>query len=430
MFACFGRPGDLLKVLHFSALDGQTGAGVAAARIHEGLLARGVESRFCVVYPTAGLKNAFTPDVTLIGRAARKAKRALDDWMLRLVSTGYDYILSTGACGFDIRKIVDRELPDVVQLHWVAGNAFRLASLSGIRMPVIWRLSDQWPFCGVQHLEPDPLAYSTPPLRSTNWMRHRIELSEHVRHTKWVTYNKIEQLVLVCPSRWLASETRRSALLGNRPVELIPTSCDTALFSPKDRTACREALGLSPDKHIVLVGATSMGTRWKGLDLFVEAMAQLSETPLGGRTFQIVTFGKDPFDAPQLKGSVDVLHLGTIKDRRLMSILYSAADVFAAPSRMENLSNAVLESLACGTPVVAFDIGGMPDMLNHKVNGFLAVPFSTAQFADGIAWALAQRDNEDARMACRQKVLNGFSLEQEIGRYITLYERLAAHPRC
>lgn len=350
--------------------------------------------------------------------------------MLQALSTGYDYVLSTGACGFDIGKIVGQEHPDVVQLHWIGGNAFRVASLSGIRIPVVWRLSDQWPFCGVQHLEPDPLAYSEAPVRSANWMRRRTKLSEHVRYRKWATYTTIDNLNLVSPSRWLASETRRSALLGNRPVELIPTSCDTLLFSPKDRSACRAALGFSPDKHIILVGATAMGTRWKGLDLFVEAVAQLSKAPPDGRALEIVTFGKDPFEAPELKGLVDVLHLGTIRDRRLMSILYSAADVFAAPSRMENLSNAVLESLACGTPVVAFNVGGMPDMIDHKVNGFLGAPFSTTEFAGGIRWGLNQRGREEVRVACRRKVLDGFSLEQEIDRYIALYERLTSASPC
>jgi glycosyltransferase involved in cell wall biosynthesis len=350
--------------------------------------------------------------------------------MLQVQLKGYDYVLSTGACGFDIRKIMDDERPDIVQLHWIGGSAFRLTSLEGIRIPVVWRLSDQWAFCGVQHLEPDPSTYSRPAPRRANWFSRRKNISEHVRHSKWVTYNTIDNLVLVCPSHWLASETRRSALLGNRPVELIPTSCDTELFSPKDRNACRAALGLSADKHIVLVGATSMGTHWKGLDLFVAAMEQLSAGNPDGRALEVLTFGQDPFDVPQLKGSVDVSHLGPIRDRRLMSILYCAADVFAAPSRMENLSNAVLESLACGTPVVAFDIGGMPDMIDHKMNGYLAAPFSTADFAGGIRWALDQREREGVRVTCRQKVLNGFSVEQEIGRYIALYERLASRARC
>jgi glycosyltransferase involved in cell wall biosynthesis len=413
-----------LKVLHFSATDGHTGAGGAAARIHQGLLTRGVESRFCVVHPTVGLENSFTPQISLFGRAVRKARRTLDDWMIRRVAKGYDYLLSTGACGFDIAKIVRQERPDIVQLHLMGFNTFRLATLSGIRKPVVWRFPDQWAFCGLPHYEPNPDNYSTPPSSSPIWSGPWTNLSEHVRYRKSKTYSSIDQLVLVCPSGWLAAETKRSALLGKRPIELIPTSCDTTLFSPKDRNVCRTALGLSPDSYIILVGAGSLELRSKGLDLFLEAMANICKQPPAGPALEIVTFGKDAFNATRLGDCVHVSHLGHVSDRRLLSIIYNAADVFAAPSRMENLANTVLESLACGTPVIAFDIGGMPDVIEHKVNGYLAPPFNTVAFADGIRWCLAQRDREGIRFACRDKVLQGFSREQEIDRYISLYESL------
>lgn len=411
-----------MKVLHFSAMDGHTGAGVAAARIHEGLLARGINSRFCVVHRTSSLRNSFTPSISLLGRVARKARHAVDGWMLRPYAARYDYVLSTGSCGFDISRIARQEQPDLVQLHWIGGNSFRLSSLESIRAPVVWRLSDQWPFCGLQHLEPERMAYANPP-RSAGWLEGRPALPERVRLRKLRTYNLIQRLVLVCPSRWLEAETRNSALLGNRRIELIPTSCDTDLFSPKDRNACRAAIGISEHGFIVLVGATSMRTKWKGMDLFVDAMSKFfgnaPDAPL-----EILTFGHDPFDAPVLNGRVRITHLGPVKDRRLMAILYNAADLFAAPSRMENLANTVLESLSCGTPVVAFDIGGMPDMIEHRRNGFLAAPYDTSVFAAGIRWGFDQRGRDDIRLACRQTILSGFSREQEIEKYIGLYEKL------
>src|SRR5690349_875197 len=102
-----------MKVLHFSATDGLTGAGNAAARVHEGLLARGVQSRFCVAYPAVGLENSFSPGITLPGRVARKLSRKLDNWLLDRIAKQYDYLLSTGACGYNIGRIVERERPDI-----------------------------------------------------------------------------------------------------------------------------------------------------------------------------------------------------------------------------------------------------------------------------------------------------------------------------
>jgi glycosyltransferase involved in cell wall biosynthesis len=109
-----------------------------------------------------------------------------------------------------------------------------------------------------------------------------------------------------------------------------------------------------------------------------------------------------------------------------MSIIYNAADVFVAPSRMENLANTVLESLASGTPVVAFDVGGMPDLIEHKRNGFLAAPFDTVQLAEGIRWAIDQRENNVIREMSRNRIVEEFSLEKEIDQYIDLYDKLIA----
>jgi glycosyltransferase involved in cell wall biosynthesis len=411
-----------MKVLHFSALDGQTGAGIAAARIHQGLLARGIDSRFCVAHPVAGVPHSFTPNISLLGLARRRLEHGWDRWLLRRASAGYDYVLSTGCCGFDIGKIVAREQPDIIQLHWIGGNSFRLSSLAGINKPVVWRLSDQWPFCGVQHLEPNAATYVTPPAKPRLTRDPRADISERVRWKKAKIYRHIDELVLVCPSRWLAAETKRSGLLGDRRIELISTSCDTEMFSSRDRAASRSVLGLPAASFILLLGATTMETHWKGADLFVDALGRFCAT--SQQAVHVVTFGKSYLEATQLADVVQVTHFGPVRDRRLMSILYNAADAFCAPSRMENLANTVLESLACGTPVIAFAIGGMPDMIEHGVNGYVAEPFDTADYANGIAWMLTQRSTPDLRNACRQKITSHFSLDQEVGGYLRLYQSL------
>lgn len=411
-----------MKVLHFSALDGQTGAGIAAARIHQGLLSRGVDSRVCVAHPVAGVPQSFTPEIGLPARVRRRLEHRWDRWLLRHASAGYDYVLSTGRCGFDIGEIVAREDPDIIQLHWIGGNSFRLSSLAGIARPVVWRLSDQWPFCGIQHLEPDSAAYVTPPAKSRFALDPGKDISEQVRRRKAYIYRRLDELVLVCPSRWLAAETKRSALLGDRRVELIPTSCDTQMFSPRDRAACRSVLGLPGGKFILLVGATTLETHWKGADLFIDAVGRFCSA--SRQPIHVVSFGASQLDAGQLAGAVEFTHLGPVKDRRLMSILYNAADAFCAPSRMENLANTVLESLACGTPAIAFRIGGMPDVIDHEVNGYIAAPFDTGDYAAGIAWALINGDSQDVRDACRAKITTRFSLDQEVEGYLRLYERL------
>lgn len=385
-----------------------------------GLLERGVESRFCAVYPSVGLPQSFSPALTRLDRLIRAARLRRDAQLIREYSPDNDYVLSTGMVGFDIAEIVASEKPDVLHLHWIAGNTFDIRTLRGIRVPVVWRLSDMWPFCGVEHLQPDANRYTAPVVARGNSQSPRLDLSERVRREKAAAYREVAQLTVTCPSRWMEAEARRSALLGQRPIELIPTSCDTDLFRSIDQTACRLVLGLPQDERIVLVGATSMGTQWKGLDLFVQAMLKVAET----QTLKVVVFGKDGAAADELAGRMEVQYIGQVRDRRLMSILYNAADVCVAPSRMENLANTVLESLACGTPVVAFDIGGMPDMIDHQVNGFLATPFDVRSLAAGIEWGLNERANPMVSRAARQKVLDIFSLSQEVEKYVDLYRRM------
>jgi glycosyltransferase involved in cell wall biosynthesis len=265
-------------------------------------------------------------------------------------------------------------------------------------------------------LEPDPAAYVAAPDPASP------DHSEQVRRRKQAIYARIRDLTLTCPSRWMAAEAGRSALLGGRPIELVPTSCDTALFHPIDKAACRQVLGLAGEPDTILVGATSLGTQWKGLDLFVEAVRRLAAER--DRPLRVLTFGRDAVTAAELGDAAEVVHLGLIGDRRLMAAAYGAADVFVAPSRMENLANTVLEALACGTPTAAFAIGGMPDMIDHQSNGWLSPAFDTAHLASGLSSLLDRKDDPALAGAARRKVEQGFSIDSEIERYLGIYERV------
>lgn len=417
-----------MKVLHFSALDGHTGAGAAASRIHSGLLERGVDSHFCVAHRGSDLPNSFTPRATFLQRLDRRVRARFDAWLIRRYAPNCDYVLSSGLGGFNISEIVKQVRPDVVHLHWIAGNSFKIGSLAGLRTPVVWRLADMWPFCGMEHYEPDAYKFATPVNEKAGMLASRRDASEWTRLRKLRVYQTLPQLQLAAPSRWMARETMRSALLGERPVDIIPTSCDTRRFYPVEQQACREALGLPRDSWVVLVGAASMRTRSKGLDLFIQASRQAFRAfPAQNHAKpRVLTFGADAFSETELEALVEVEHLGAVKDRRLMRIVYNAADVFVAPSRMENLANTVLESLACGTPVVAFDIGGMPDAIEHEKNGFLARPFDTEHLAEGIRFVLSRRGDPSMRLAAHNKILRDFSLAREIDLYIDLYARMLA----
>ena len=181
---------------------------------------------------------------------------------------------------------------------------------------------------------------------------------------------------------------------------------------------------------IILAGADQLEAKRKGMDLLGEALQALNEhaPDLQGQRAMLVSFGSGDL-SEAVRGLLDYRHLGRIADRRQLAALYNAADVLVAPSRMENLANTALEALACGTPAVAFDVGGMPDMIEHGRTGFLATAFDTAALAAGIAWALERRGDPAVRSAAREGILARFTMSQEAAAYHRLYERLTNEAR-
>lgn len=354
----------------------------------------------------------------MVTRALDKFARSTDAWARRKISVEYD-TPHLGFVGHNIAQIARDKGADIAQLHWLGGNFLKLSSLRGLTIPVVWRLPDMLAFCAVEMYEARREQYVSHTTRPD--AKSVIDVRKLVFRMKASTYARIN-LTIVTPSRWLAREAECSELLGDKEIVVIPSGCDSDNFGLRDKKFSRSELGLPGDRPIVLFGADSLETRRKGIDLFEFAMMEVHLREWSVRPL-IVTFGSGSLPT-SIKTLFECREYGRIDSREGLAILYNAADVFVAPSRMENLANTVLEALACGTPTVAFDIGGMPDMIEHEVNGWLAPPFDTANLADGIAWAISKRGDEGVRAAARKKILAQFSLEQEIDKYIALYERL------
>ena len=222
----------------------------------------------------------------------------------------------------------------------------------------------------------------------------------------------------------MAACIKKSALLGNRRIEVIKTGCDTDVFKPRGQLACRTVLDFPLDRRLILAGATCLRTRWKGGDLLVDSINRLSE--ISRTPFELVLFGAS---ADEIARNVrcPVRSLGKIKEERMMAALYGSADVFVAPSRMENMANTVLEAMSCGTPCAAFRIGGMPDMIDSGINGWLCDPFNTQELTVSLKEAIEAPSPERGERA-RKRMLADFTLEQQGRQYEELYRRLLDGP--
>jgi glycosyltransferase involved in cell wall biosynthesis len=337
---------------------------------------------------------------------------------LRLKNRNGNFPFSLCFLPFPLKFFVDRHQIDVVHLHWIGAGFISIRSLKKIRKPVIWTLHDSWTFTGGCHLTHDCVNYlencgKCPQLNS----RKENDLSRKQFNLKKRVYNQVGNITFVCPSNWLAEIASRSTLLNDKKVVVIPNGIDTELFSPKNKKEARESLDVSPSAKIILFGAAN-STRDKNKG-FLHLLSALKEMKYSG--VEMMVFGSTSDDLIETLGEKTTF-LGNIRDERLMAAIYSAADVTVVPSFSENLSLVIMESLSCGTPVVAFNVGGNSELIDHKVNGYLAEPFSTSDLANGIDWVLEERDkSNNLSQNARGKMVKHFNIIAVAKKYFELY---------
>ena len=242
------------------------------------------------------------------------------------------------------------------------------------------------------------------------------DLSRCLNKRKQKTYRKIRNITFVSPSRWLADAAAKSSLLKNQRIVVIPNGLDTNVFLPKGKPASRALLNISSGSKMILFGAVNSTTdKNKGFQELLDAIGMVKHKPV-----ELMVFGADGNELVESLG-IKTHFLGRITDETKMAALYSAADVTVVPSRSENLSNVIMESLACGTPVVAFRIGGNSDMVEHQQNGYLAEPYKTEDLAMGLDWVLQHPEPEILSANARKKIGSEFEIGLCARRYTELY---------
>jgi glycosyltransferase involved in cell wall biosynthesis len=230
-------------------------------------------------------------------------------------------------------------------------------------------------------------------------------------------------LTIVAPSQWLAAEARAS-MLGRYNVRCIPYGIDTEAYQPIDTHECRQAIGLPIDKKIIMFGATDLTDERKGGDLLLKSLQNLPES-IKSETI-LLTFGSGGEEIAQQVG-MKVVNLGYLNSDREKSIAYSAADLFIFPTRADNLPLVLQESIACGTPMVSFKIGGVPDLVRPGITGYLAEPEDCIDLCSGIVRLLEDNDLRQVMSTnCREIALKEYALSIQAQRYLELYQQLLA----
>lgn len=329
--------------------------------------------------------------------------------------------------GTDISQHPDIQSADIIHLHWINQGFLSLKNiqqLAATGKPIFWTLHDMWAFTGGCHYARGCTHYlqscgNCPYLRVPN----EDDLSNRIWKRKQSLFPP--NIHFITCSEWLAQEARSSGLLRNFLIQSIPNPIDTAIFAPisqAQRISIRTQLGVSPSAHLLLFVAMKVSEERKGFKYLLEALQYLKKA-YPDQQYEVLVLGKAEQDAIDLLPYPTHM-LGMVTDIEILSQWYAVADVFIIPSLEDNLPNTVMESLACGTPVVGFQTGGIPEMVDDAQNGYIVPQRDSAGLGKSIFQVLSSHDRLAAfRTAAREKVLRAYTLDVISKRYLDAYQK-------
>jgi glycosyltransferase involved in cell wall biosynthesis len=410
-----------MRVVHLSLYDRYGGACIAAYRQHEGLRRSGVDSQMWVRFKVTDdpAVHAFTPPLAPWTRGQRVLQRhLLGREHRREVRSGVFIDDRSEYGGSELRGLPAADVINV-QSFWNFVHLPALLDRLPPTIPVVFTLHEMAPFTGGCDYARDCKRFEDEcgkcPLMGG---KRDDDLSRQswLRKQKVFRQTRSGKVHFVADSHWLAGEACKSSLLRGLPVSVIHYGVDTKVFRPLDRAAARSILRIPADRPVVCFAATFLNDERKGMRQLIEAVQQLAPRPF------LLTWGQTQ---PCGLGELDHAHLGPIINEDFMALAYNAADVFVMPSLQEAFGQTALEATACGVPVVAFEAGGIPDIVADGENGLLA-PVGDAQLL-GAAIHRVLGENDLARHlgeAGRRRALDKFSMEANAEKYIKLYEAL------
>ncbi|HYK76745.1 MAG TPA: glycosyltransferase family 4 protein [Daejeonella sp.] len=421
-----------MKIVHLNTYQNNGGAGKACLRLDTALRKAGLESEVWVnfSFEKEPLTKRFSNN--FFRKWFTAAGIILERYASKLIQKPLPVPFSLPVWGRDISRHPALANADIIHLHWINHAFLRpidLSQLAALGKPIVWTFHDSNAFTGGCHVRYSCENYqdecgNCPLLKNpgpNDW-------SHRVWKNKQSAYQKLH-FTVVAPSKWMASSVQKSKLLGSVEIVNIPNTLDTAIFKPSAKQFARQKLNLPSKKFILLSGfMPSRKDQHKGTPYLIEAIELfLKEYQVDADQVELVVFGnRDEKNLPDF--AINTTFLGTISDDEKLALCYSAADAFIAPSLEDNLPNTVLESLACGTPVVAFETGGIPDMVSHQQNGYLAQYRSADDLAKGIHWIFEHPDRELLNANARKTIMEQFSEEVIAAKHLNLYQSLLKQP--
>ena len=444
-----------MKITILSTFDNFGGAAIAASRLNKSLNSNGLSSNMLVQDKKGKLPNVESIAQNWFQKKLALFRFALDRYQFAFYEKNKEvrFVFSQAKIGVDVSKNPLIQQSDIIHLHWINFGFLSLNSLEKLfktNKPIVWTLHDMWAFTGGCHYSRECTNYERNCGNCEQFLKNPSDndLSHQVWERKKEIFSNTNLTIVTC-SEWLAQKARESSLLKDKTIISIPNPIDTDVFRPIEKNVARAYFKLAPDKKYILFGAVKISDERKGFAYFIEALAILdvrcsmfgidealnseSRTSNNGNQtskrkyrkskIEILIFGQaQASDFEELPFKVNIL--GKLSDLATIVSAYSAATVFVSPSIEDNLPNTIMESMACGTPVIGFNVGGIPEMIDHKLNGYLANYKSAEDLAKGIQYVLQEADYQQLCDNARRKTLESYSEEIISEKYKKVYESM------
>ena len=414
-----------MRVLIVNTSERTGGAAVAAHRLMEALNNNGVKAKMLV-------RDKESSKLTVIGLPKSWKLQwhflweRLCVWLHLHLKREHLFDVDIANAGSDITQLAEFREADVIHLHWINQGMLSLQDIRKILESgkcVVWTMHDIWPATAICHLTLDCRQFETGcqqcrllpgggshhDLSAKIWRKKQQMLSgQHIR--------------FVACSQWLAKEAGKSALLRGQTIASVPNPINTHVYHPLDKQKVRQELSLPTDKRLILFVSQRATNPYKGMQYLTEACQRLSQQypEMKQNTGVVILGGHAEEVTAQLP--FESFPLGYVNDEERIVKVYNAADVFVLPSLSENLPNTIMEAMACGVPSIGFDIGGIPEEIDHLETGYVAAYRDAADFAKGIRWVLYEANAEEISAACLRKVKRNYSQQSVAQRYIDIYE--------
>ncbi len=415
-----------MRVLIINTSERIGGAAIAASRLMEALKNNGIKTKMLV-------RSKQTDQISVVGlkkswwRMWQFLWERLVIWKANRFKRNNLFAVDIANTGTDIIHLPEFTQADVIHLHWINQAMLSLDDIRRIiesGKPIVWTLHDMWPFTGICHYAGDCDNYTTgchhcPQL----YKGGKKDLSYRVFEKKKKLFEGARITFVAC-SRWLEAQAKRSELIKGQPITSIPNAINTNLFRPCDKQQARDKYLLPHDRKLLLFGSVKATDKRKGIDFLVSACHSLAAVhPEFGKELGVVVLGRQAEQYTNLF-PFPIYPMNYVGTEKELVDIYNAVDLYVTPSLQDNLPNTIVEAMACGVPCVGFNVGGIPQMIDHLHNGYVAEYKSAEDLANGIRWTLTEGEYGSLSEAARRKAVSDYSESAISKRYIDIYNQV------